>query len=197
MPNYQNSKIYTIRCKLDDSLIYVGSTTQPLSKRMVEHRSKHNKEYSDTYTKPLYVKMRDIGIEHFYIELYKDFPCERKEQLEQHEGEIIRDIGTLNKVIAGIQWRKNRKENDKKNYEEKKDIILGKNKIYRQEHKEQIKEQQRQKYLNNIESLREKITCSCGCILTKFSLLKHTKTQKHIQLMEALNNSENSVEVLS
>ena len=153
MPDYQNSKIYTIRCKLDDSLIYVGSTTQPLSKRMVEHRSKHNKEYNDTYTKPLYVKMRDIGIEHFYIELYKDFPCERKEQLEKQEGEIIRNIGTLNKVVAGIQWRKNKKENDKNNYEEKKDTILGKNKIYRQEHKEQIKEHRRQKYLNDIESL--------------------------------------------
>ena len=107
MPNYQNSKIYTIRCKLDDSLIYVGSTTQPLSKRMVEHRSKHNKDNSDNYSKPLYVKMREIGIDQFYIELYKDYPCERKEQLEQHEGEIIRSIGTLNKVVAGVQYRKN------------------------------------------------------------------------------------------
>jgi hypothetical protein len=30
---YKNGKIYTIRCKNDDTLIYVGSTTQPLFKR--------------------------------------------------------------------------------------------------------------------------------------------------------------------
>ena len=62
MPNYQNSKIYTIRCKTDDSLIYVGSTIQPLSKRMVEHRSKHNKENNENFTKPLYIKMREINV---------------------------------------------------------------------------------------------------------------------------------------
>jgi hypothetical protein len=113
MPNYQNSKIYTIRCKTDEKLIYVGSTTQPLSKRMVEHRSKHNKDYSANYSKPLYIKMREIGIDNFYIELYEDFPCERKEQLEKYEGEIIRNIGTLNKVISGVQYRNNFKEYNK------------------------------------------------------------------------------------
>ena len=83
MPDYNNSKIYTIRCKTDNNLIYVGSTTQPLSKRMVEHSSKHNKENSENYTKPLYIKMRELGIENFYIELYEDYPCERKEHLEK------------------------------------------------------------------------------------------------------------------
>ena len=34
MPDkYKNGKIYTIRCKKDDTLIYVGSTTQPLFKK--------------------------------------------------------------------------------------------------------------------------------------------------------------------
>ena len=36
---YKRGKIYTIRCKYDDSLIYVGSTIQPLSVRMGAHRS--------------------------------------------------------------------------------------------------------------------------------------------------------------
>ncbi len=100
MPDYKNSKIYTIRCKTDNNLIYVGSTTQPLSKRMVEHRSKHNEEKSDSYTNPLYIKMREFGIENFFIELYEDYPCERKEQLEKREGEIIWNIGNLNRVIG-------------------------------------------------------------------------------------------------
>ena len=33
MPDYENAKIYTIRCKTDENLIYVGSTTQTLSQR--------------------------------------------------------------------------------------------------------------------------------------------------------------------
>ena len=42
--DYKNGKIYCIRNNIDDN-IYVGSTTQPLSKRMALHRqSARNKE---------------------------------------------------------------------------------------------------------------------------------------------------------
>ena len=37
---YNNGKIYTIRCKTDNNLIYVGSTTQPLHKRWFTHKSR-------------------------------------------------------------------------------------------------------------------------------------------------------------
>ncbi len=37
---YKNAKIYTIRYRNDESLIYVGSTIQPLYKRFHEHKSK-------------------------------------------------------------------------------------------------------------------------------------------------------------
>jgi len=38
MPNYQNSKIYKVWSPQTDE-VYIGSTTQPLSKRMVQHRT--------------------------------------------------------------------------------------------------------------------------------------------------------------
>ena len=38
MPDYKQGKIYTILCKTDDTLIYVGSTVQSLSERMAKHR---------------------------------------------------------------------------------------------------------------------------------------------------------------
>jgi hypothetical protein len=41
---YKNGKIYTIRYKNDDSLIYVGSTVQPLFKRWHQHKSNVNNE---------------------------------------------------------------------------------------------------------------------------------------------------------
>jgi hypothetical protein len=41
--------------------------------------------------------MRETNFDDWYIELYKDFISERKEQITKMEGEIIREIGTLNK----------------------------------------------------------------------------------------------------
>jgi len=97
MPNYQNGKIYTIRCHKDDSKIYVGSTTTTLSRRISEHRwASANKEKTKTRW---YNEVEDW--EDWYIELYEECPCENKEQLCRREGEVIREIGNLNKVIAG------------------------------------------------------------------------------------------------
>ena len=45
MPDYSKGKIYTIRCFNDDTKIYVGSTTQTLSKRFGDHKS-HSKDKS-------------------------------------------------------------------------------------------------------------------------------------------------------
>jgi hypothetical protein len=38
MPDYKQGKIYTIRCKTDDTLIYIGCTTQSLCERMAKYR---------------------------------------------------------------------------------------------------------------------------------------------------------------
>ena len=74
---YKNGKIYTIRCKNDDTLIYVGSTTQPLFKRQYEHKIRLNYEKCNMLS---YQKMRGTNIEDWYIELYEEYPCESKEQ---------------------------------------------------------------------------------------------------------------------
>ena len=38
MPIYKQGKIYTVGCKTDDTLIYVGCTTELLSRRMSKHK---------------------------------------------------------------------------------------------------------------------------------------------------------------
>jgi len=95
MPDYQNGKIYTIRCRIDVTKIYVGSTTTTLSRRIAEHRwASVNKTKTRWYN-----EVEDW--EDWYIELYEDCPCENKEQLCRREGEVIREIGNLNHVITG------------------------------------------------------------------------------------------------
>ena len=80
---YKNGKIYTIRCKNDDSLIYVGSTVQPLFKRWYEHKTRLNNEKCNNFL--LYKKIRETNIEDFHIELYENFPCNSKEELNNEE----------------------------------------------------------------------------------------------------------------
>jgi hypothetical protein len=54
---YKNGKIYTIRYRNDDSLIYVGSTTQPLYKRFHGHKISCFNEKSKECNQILYVKL--------------------------------------------------------------------------------------------------------------------------------------------
>ena len=126
MPNnYNSGKIYTIRCKTDDSKIYIGSTIQPLSHRWGSHKK-------DAFKHPNTLLYQSINNDwnNWYIELYEDYKCENKEQLHKREGEVIRQIGTLNKNIAGRTQQEWHQENDKKYYQKNKQHILEQKKEY-------------------------------------------------------------------
>ena len=92
---YKNGKIYTIRCENDDTLIYVGSTIQPLFTRWFQHRR-------DSKNKPhVCFYQYDENWDDWYVELFEKFPCSNKEEFNKKEGQVIREIGTINKQIAG------------------------------------------------------------------------------------------------
>ncbi len=55
----------------------------------------------------MYIKIRESNnINDWYIELYEDYPTTNKEKLLKRESELIREIGTLNKIIAGRTKKK-------------------------------------------------------------------------------------------
>ena len=164
MNKYENGKIYTIRCRTDSSLIYVGSTIQSLCKRFYEHKKCCKNENNKNHNMLLYQVIREKGLENFYIELYKECPCENKEQLTKYEGEIIRDIGTLNKAIPGRTREEYLNENKtqicekSKIYREiNKDKIDERNQKYRCENKDKINENERKYYEKNKDKIKEKI----------------------------------------
>ena len=130
MPDYQNGKIYTIRCRSDNTLIYVGSTITTLSRRLAEHKSK-SKKYN---TRKIYQSIND-NWDDWYIELYEVYPCENKEQLNKREGEIIREIGTLNSKISG----RTAKEYGKESYENHREERLEVSRQYRINNPEKVK----------------------------------------------------------
>ena len=106
---YNNASIYTIRNRKDESLIYVGSTIGAIHKRLSVHKSscKQGKPVS------LYSHIIDNDWTDWYIELYEKVNCNDREELCRREGQVIRDIGTINKNVAGrtnkeskTRWRK-------------------------------------------------------------------------------------------
>ena len=127
--NYQNGKIYCKRNYINND-IYVGSTTQPLSKRMAWHRQSTRKESKKHYK--IYQKMIELGIGNFYIELYEKYSCDSKEELFRKEGETIRELKPMlnNKIQDRTlqEWLEDNKEylkqNRKERYERTRDRIL-------------------------------------------------------------------------
>ena len=144
---YKNGKIYTIRCKNDNTFIYVGSTVQPLFKRWHQHKKILNNEKRKEYNIFLYQKIRETNLENWYIELYEEFSCESKEQLNKREGEVIREIGTLNKRIEGRTQKEYREDNKEK--------ILQSMKEYREKNKEKKKEYIKEYYKDNKEYYKQ------------------------------------------
>ena len=158
--DYKNGKVYKILNTISDD-VYVGSTCQSLSKRLAKHRASITVRTS--YNKKLYVLMREIGVENFYIELIEECPCDNIEQLRAIEGKYIRELSTLNTQIAGRtkkqyadETREQRKvyatEYRMKNIES----IKEKKKVYTQEHKEHKKAYDAEYRIENIDSIKEK-----------------------------------------
>ena len=182
MPDYLNAQIYKLWSPQgEEDEIYYGSSCDELHKRKSSHKLKHNKCSSKT----LFEKYDDVR-----IELVEKYPCNNKQELLKKEGEYIRNNNCLNKAIPDRTNKEWRDDNIKK--------VLEKQKIYRENHKEKIKEyyennkdeqikKQQVYYENNKEKILEKwktkITCDCGCIITKVYLKKHLLSNKHLELI--------------
>ena len=155
--------------------------------------------------------MNELGSDKFYIELYELYKCNTKEELNKREGEIIREISTLNMRIEGRtkqEYYNDNKEHitertkkyysanqernlkyQKQHYDKNKERILGQIKRYQIQNKDKILEGKKKYYEINRIEINKTIKCGCGCEIFKRNLNRHMKSQKHINLMEQLNNT--------
>lgn len=100
MVNYQNGKIYKLYSP-SKNIIYIGSTTQPLCKRLAEHLGKY-KIYNNDNTKVDFTSsFLVLDCEDYKIELIEEYACNNKQQLDKKEGEHIKANECINKNIAG------------------------------------------------------------------------------------------------
>ena len=149
MKDYSKGKIYCIRSYQTD-MVYVGSTIQSLSRRLVEHRNGYKRYLNGKYN---YVSSFEIlKYEDCYIELIKLYPCSCKSELDREEGKYIRELNCVNKRTEGITREENK---------EKKKIT---NKKYNQKNKE----------MRN-----EKFNCQCGGRYTHQGKSTHFKSKLH------------------
>ena len=181
--DYQNGKIYTIRNNIDEE-VYVGSTCQPLSKRMAVHRS--NTKIKEAQSRNIYKHMNNLGIENFYIELYESYPCNTCEELTKREGQIIREIGTLNINVAG---------QTKQEYSEaNRDKILEHHKQYYQNNKDKAKAY----YQNNKDKILQRMcksyTCGCGRTIRQQEKNRHCKSKVHQDYLSSQSTTDTSTD---
>jgi hypothetical protein len=151
--DYTNGKIYKIVNDVNDE-IYVGSTCQRLSKRMVDHRAKAKQKI---ILCGLYNMMNTIGVEHFKIVLIENYSCNGKEELHAREEHFRNELrATLNNRRCYIteQQRKDRDRKSEKLYIDRNiNVIREKRRRYYEANKEKIQEKKKAHYMKN----REKI----------------------------------------
>ena len=93
--NYSNISIYKIQHVNDETLLYVGQTTD-FTKRKSSHKCNANKP--KMYECKLYTMIRDNGgWDMFNMIEIKKFPCRNKKEAEAEEDRVMRELkATLN-----------------------------------------------------------------------------------------------------
>ena len=168
MVNYQDGKIYKIVCNKTGKF-YIGSTTMKyLCSRLGDH-VKAFKKQKTSYTSFEILKNGDYS-----IMLLEKYPCNTKEELFAREKHHILNSDCVNIQLPGNTM--------KEYYQQHKEEILHNVKVYRENNIEKINE-----YDRNRKAI--KITCDCGTIKRKGDIIRHNKTQKHLDFMKEKNSN--------
>jgi len=114
---YSNGKIYKIVVNdtTEEYLPYIGSTTQTLSRRMLNHRANY-KRYQGGKSKKIsssFDLFDKFGIKNCKIILIEECPCDNKEQLlskERHYFDNITNCNKLRPIVSKEEILQERKE---------------------------------------------------------------------------------------
>ena len=174
MVNYQKSKIYKIISPHTDKC-YVGSTTKDrLSNRLAGHRS--DLKTGIAITSKYILELGDYEI--VLLELY---PCNSKDELHMRERHYMETLDCVNN------------KNVARTILEKVEIQRICNKTHRMNNKEYHKKRTSDYYEKNKDSLKQKrkerdsskITCECGCIISRANTTRHKKSKRHLDPIQS------------
>ena len=129
----ENGRIYKIT-DIGYNECYIGSTVQPLSRRLANHRAKYTLYNKGQHHNVSVFRLFDkYSVENCKIELVEHYPCKDKEELQKREGYWIENTDCVNKCVAGRtrhEWhtshRKDKQEYDQIRYAKVKAVFFGK-----------------------------------------------------------------------
>jgi hypothetical protein len=159
--DYSKTIIYKIQHEKDETLLYVGSTTN------FNERKNHHKACSNNpnYNQRKLYKMinQNGGWECFKMLMIKEFACNNKRESEVEEDRVMVELSaTMNAYRACRsveQWR-----------------IDNADKIY-------------QYYIDNYDTIKANVVCECGCPIRKDDIARHKRTNKHQKLINSQDHS--------
>ena len=141
---YNNSSIYKMQDQIN-GYFYIGSTCNPLSKRLYWHKCDAKKQPD----RKVYKYFNSIGWDNVKIILIEQHYLDNKQELIREEDKVIQmylhDEKCLNSNRAFLT-QEEFIEKPKLHYEQNKDEIRENNKRYYEQNKDAIREQQKQYY---------------------------------------------------
>jgi len=181
--DYSKTIIYKIEHIDDDSLVYVGHTTN-WDKRKCEHKSRCMNEKYDSYNSKLYQMIRNNGgWDMFKMLEVEKFQCNDKREAEKRETEVMKHLkasmNSMKSYRTKEEERKYVKEYNKEYRFKNGSTILEKKKDYYNLNKDKLKEEMKRYSKNHYEKNKDKIN-------EKRRMKYHMKKQiiKHIEIID-------------
>ena len=138
--DYSNCSIYKLEHIEDESLIYVGHTTN-FKQRKAQHKQRCNNENNKEFNRKLYTMMRENGgFEMFKMIEIEKYKCNDRREAEKRENEVMKELkATMNKIRSFVTEEEH-KDKIKQYYEDNKDKLNEYNKDYYEDNKDKIKQ---------------------------------------------------------
>jgi hypothetical protein len=155
--DYSKALIYSIVCKTDENLLYIGSTTN-FRMRKSSHKCVCNNEKNINYNVQLYVMIRaNGGWDNFEMKPIKEYSCENNIQLVIEEERIRKEINSNLNTLKAYRTIEEKQE-DHKNY-----VINNREKVnetrqkWIEENREKVNERKRKWAKANREQHKEEM----------------------------------------
>jgi hypothetical protein len=138
--DYSNCSIYKIEHIEDESLIYVGHTTN-FKQRKAQHKQRCNHEKSKEFNLKLYTMIRQNGgFEMFKMIEIEKYKCNDRREADKRENEVMKELkATMNKIRSFITEEEH-KDKIKQYQKDNKDKLNEYNKDYYKDNKDKIKQ---------------------------------------------------------
>ena len=190
--DYSKTVIYKIQHNEDESLLYVGSTTN-FTNRKSQHKGACNNENNKRHNLKVYRMIRENGgWDCFTMVKIEDFPCVDGRDAEAREDQLMREMNAnMNVNRAFIEDPvEQRRVYDRRYLEAHPERRTETLRLYRENHHQEILERARRYRETNHEFVNRTHRCEiCDVHVLRKGLTRHRQTEKHINNQRILDEA--------